>query len=123
MPSLSVTCLAGFGWYPWEACSLLKGKGEGEDLWEERWVDRLGGGEERGEPAVGMQFMRKEQINKIPWLLDNNLIKERLQLWSGSSKGYEYSSWQQKQRVECKTEVNPYMKIEFKMVMELVNKY
>lgn len=60
MPSLSVTCLAGFGWYPWEACSLLKGKGEGEDLWEERWVDRLGGEEERGEPAVGMQFMRKK---------------------------------------------------------------
>lgn len=72
---------------------------------------------------MGCNLWEKNQIKKIPWLLDNNLIKERLQLWSGSSKGYEYSSWQQKQRVECKTEVNPYMKIEFKMVMELVNKY
>lgn len=51
MPSLAVSCYSVFGWYHWEACSLLKGnersvglgeRGEedGEDYWEVRlWSD------------------------------------------------------------------------------------
>ena len=33
MPDLSVSCYVMFGFYPWEACTLLKGKGR-EDLRE-----------------------------------------------------------------------------------------
>lgn len=51
MPSLAASCYSVFGWYHWEACSLLKGnegsvglgeRGEedGEDYWEVRlWSD------------------------------------------------------------------------------------
>ena len=59
---LVVSCYAVFSWYPWEACSFLKGNRGGEDLGERGGERGLLGGVERGK--TGMYCIREKQTNK-----------------------------------------------------------
>lgn len=54
MLSVIVTCYTMFGWYPWEVCSFLKGKGATGVLGERKQGGGEGLGERRGgKPHLG----------------------------------------------------------------------
>lgn len=53
-PNLIVACSAMLSWYPWEACSFLKGNRGGVDLDDSRSVWGAAGGNGGKETVVGM---------------------------------------------------------------------